>query len=132
MDADAGAAEVTSTILRYAKKFKPQRMLLDRKSSHPWVNDRIVDPEHRKTNAESTNDEHRSRNEYDARIREEYLRYVARELEHLKSMAKSSEAWWRRAHKLLRHQERTCTIPALRGRNGEWLMEISSLRNTNA
>ena len=132
MDADAAAVEVTGMILRYAEECIPKRLLRDRKSSHPWVNDRILDLVQRKRAAEGTNDECRLRAEYNAGVREEYLRYVAREREHLKSMPKSSKGWWSRARKLLRQQGQTCSIPALRGRNGEWLMEASDKANAFA
>ena len=53
-NADAGAESITRETLRAAEMFIPRRMLKKRKSTHPWVNDRIVELVRLKQNAAGT------------------------------------------------------------------------------
>ena len=93
-------------------------MLRYKKCSYPCVYDRILDLVQKKHAAEETTDERRLRDECNAGAVN-----VAREREHLKHMRKSSEGGWSRAHKPLKKQGQTSSIPVVRGRTGEWLME---------
>ena len=43
MSADDCAMVVTGTILKIVEKHIPESMLVDKKSIHPWINQRIVE-----------------------------------------------------------------------------------------
>ena len=68
---DAGAKFATDTIVEYAKMYIPRRALKERKTTHPWVNDRVAELVASKRTADGTDMENQRRGECNAGILEE-------------------------------------------------------------
>ena len=43
VDANTGAERLTATIFTFSEYFSPRRWLNERKSTHPWINDRVLE-----------------------------------------------------------------------------------------
>ena len=94
--ADAGAENITCEILRASNLFIPSKILKERKSTHPWVNERIVQLVQRKKQAAgTTHAEAQAASEAcSVGIKAEYAKYVAKEKERLQKEARGSKGWW--------------------------------------
>jgi hypothetical protein len=129
MDANAAAVMVTETILGYSKKFIPQRLISERKSTHPWLNDRVIKLVAAKRASEGTDFERQRRDECSAGILEEFGKYAAKERNHLSSLPRGAKLWWSIARRLMQRKSATSSIPALRNGFGEWILDSNCKAN---
>lgn len=94
VDAHQGAQRLTDTILRHARRFIPHKRIKERKTTHPWVNDRVMELVQLKCDAAGSLHEADCRQQCSSGILEEYWKYVARERAELKDMPRCSKGWW--------------------------------------
>jgi hypothetical protein len=112
-------------ILELSARFIPKRTLKDRKTTHPWVNDRVVGLVREKRNAEGTEKEEEGRSRYSAGILEEYGKYIARERVKLLEMRRGAKGWWTKSRRLLQKKGTVSSIPALREEK-QWVLDAKS------
>ena len=91
--ANAGAEQLTSIILKLAEQFIPKRRLCERKSTHPWINERVLNIVREKHAAQGTANEDACRKRCSDCIMEEYGKYVARERRNLQDLPNGAKAW---------------------------------------
>jgi hypothetical protein len=123
LDADAMAEAFTKQILAAAREHIPERLMAIKKSSHPWLNSRILEAVQAKHAAEGTSKAGAARDSCSFAIKEEYMKYVEREKDVLRNTAKSSKGWWSKTGRLLRQRAKESSIPALRNPAGEWVLD---------
>ena len=86
IDPNTGAEQLTNTILDFARKYIPQRVLRERKTTHPWINERIVELVVAQRAAEGTEHEDATRVQSSTAVLEEYEEYISRARTELQEM----------------------------------------------
>jgi len=87
-DPNTGAERLTVCILGLAEFFIQKRLLKERKSTHPWINDKVLELVRSKLAAEGTDEETECMKRCSACIMEEYGKHVAKERLQLQAMPK--------------------------------------------
>jgi hypothetical protein len=126
MTADDAAEFLTLVILETADKNIPKKTIQDKKSTHPWVNRKVIELVMQKNAAAGTERAEELSKACSVGTKEEYAKYVEKEKTRLRSESRASKGWWARTRRLLRQQGKTCSIPALRKRNGEWCRDAKT------
>ena len=124
-----GAQRLTDLILRLAKASIPQRVLCDRKSTHPWLNDRVAKLVESKHTAEGTAEEEECKRLCSTGIVEEFGKYVSRERKALQEMRRGAKAWWAGIWRLLQQKSAISSIPALRDSENRWVLDAKTKAN---
>ena len=75
---DEGAKHLTNVVLQLAEGFVPKKSVVDRKSTHPWLNERVVKLVQSKEEAEGTERELEAAEACSTAVLEEYRTYVSR------------------------------------------------------
>jgi hypothetical protein len=128
-DPNSGAQKLTDLILDCARHHIPQRTLREHKSTHPWVNDRVIKLVEAKRAAEGTDREVDCRDRCSAGLLEEYRKYVASERDALRALPRGKKAWWSKSRGLMEKKGKACSIPALRAANGDWVLDNGAKAN---
>jgi hypothetical protein len=121
--ADAAASGLTAKILTLAQKYIPKRILFEKKSTHPWVNGRVLHLVQRKKEAEGTVNENEVRDQCSKGILEEYGKYVQRERAQLQKQRSGYKSWWSMSRRLLQKKGQVSSIPALKNSAGQWVLD---------
>ena len=77
--ADAAAVFMTNAILQASDIFIPKRLLRENKSTHPWVNERVMELVRQKHSAEGTNYFHEAQQTGSVGLKDEFKKYVKKE-----------------------------------------------------
>jgi hypothetical protein len=123
VSADEGALLLTDTILNAAAVWIPRKMIKERKSTHPWMNDRVLGAVAAKQAATGMPHEKDARGECATCIIEEYHKHVNRQRAILQKTKQNSKPWWTITRRLLQQKGTTSNIPALKNEAGDWLLE---------
>ena len=123
IEANTGAQRLTDHILRLAEFFIPRRWMNERKSTHPWINERILHLVQEKLAAVGPEAELECRKRCSAGIMEEYGKFVMKERSHLQSMPKGAKGWWSRSKRLMQRKCDVSSIPALKGSDDQWVLQ---------
>ncbi len=126
IDADAtdeAAAQLTGDILRMAQECIPRRKLCDKKSTHPWLTDNVVELVRAKNAAVGTEFEREAAEACSAGILQEHEAYVKRTKSELSELPRGSKAWWSKSRELCDQRGKCCSIPALRDNDGNWVLD---------
>ena len=129
LSVDDAAATLTKTILDCASDFIPERTLRERKSTHPWINDHVLHLIVSKHQAEGTDTEKMARDACSQGILAEFGKYVQSERQDLTKMQRGSKAWWGKSRRLLQQKSRICSIPALRDKHNNWVLDAAGKAN---
>jgi hypothetical protein len=124
--ADEAAMVLTDTVLAEAEECIPRKVLHERKSTHPWVNKRVLDLVKEKHAAEGKPDSIKVIQECSKGIREEFWKYVASERDKLKKQSIATKGWWSNSRRLLQQRGKTCSIPPLKAKDGQWCKDPKS------
>ena len=118
-----GAKRLTQTILVAVKDSIPTRILVERKSTHPWLNSRVLEAIARKQAASGTNAEPEASRACREHILCEFMKSVDRTRERLGNLSRGSKQWWGLARQPLDHKSKYSSVPALKTSTGEWIMD---------
>ena len=121
-DPSTGAERLTACILGLAEFFIQKRLLKERKSTHPWINDKVLELVRSKLAAEGTDEETECMKRCSACIMEEYGKHVAKERKQLQAMPKGAKAWWSKSRRLMQKKGVVSSVPALKGPDNEWVL----------
>jgi len=121
--ANEAAQLLTNTVLAIASGFIPKAVLRERKSTHPWVNQRVIKLVLEKRSAEGTDLEAECASQCSAGILEEYQKYIVKEKVALQAMPKGTRGWWSRSRRLMRRKGVVSSVPALREEGCAWVLE---------
>jgi len=128
-DASHAAELMTELILEKASVHIPQRTLIEKKRSHPWLTDDITQLVAAKRAAFGTPGYEESVKACSARIMAEYSAYTLRARQDLLKARSGSKQWWNLSRELLSQKAKHENIPALRCDGGEWVHEPSGKAN---
>ena len=118
---DVAALRLTAILLSVCDSFVAKRTVVEKSSSHPWLNERCRVAVLEKQDAFGTDSYAAKCISCSAVLREEYGAYVLsvkRRLAHLRS---GSKQFWSLSKKLLLRDSSSCTIPALKDDAGSWI-----------
>ena len=118
-----GAKRLTQTILVAVKDSIPTRILVERKSTHPWLNSRVLEAIARKQAASGTNAEPEASRVCNELILCEFTKFMNSAREHLGNLRRGSKQWWGLARQLLNHKSKSSSVPALKTSTGDWIMD---------
>ena len=110
----AGAKRINDIIFEAAERCIPKKTLHERKSTHPWLTDKVEELVRTKQAAEGTPDERTAAEMCSKSILEEYHAYVKKSATQLQQMPPGNKAWWSKP---------PCSstgIPALKTTEGNW------------
>ena len=91
--------------------------------SHPWVNDRYRELVREKIAVAGTDNYAFACEKCSRGFFEEYLKYVKRTQQELSKLPRGSKLWWKMSRRLLLKLERTSSIPPLKKKEGEWVLD---------
>lgn len=121
-----GAERLTGIILDTVREFIPQRVLTERKSTHPWLNARVLEAVASKQNASGTIDELEASKACSEAVLCEFTKFVGRTRERLGNIRRGSKQWWKLARQLLNQRSAPSSVPALQSSTGEWIMDAKA------
>lgn len=127
--ADKAAETLQNEILAAAKEFVPPTILKETESTHPWINERVMELVRQKHTAGNTTQAGAALEASSRGLKEEFEKHVGREKEALQKAPKATKGWRAKSGRLLRQRARTSAIPALRNGSGEWILEAKGKRD---
>jgi hypothetical protein len=95
---------------------------LERKSTHPWINDKVLELVRSKLAAEGTDEETECMKRCSACIMEEYGKHVAKERLQLQAMPKGAKVWWNKSRRLMQKKGVVSSVPVLKGPDNKWVL----------
>ena len=126
---DEGAKKLTDTLLTLLRRWIPQKLLGEKKSTHPWLNERVTQLVDAKKKAEGTAEEKTATEACSQGVLEEYRAYLARTRAELATLKRGSKKWWSKTQELLGEKSQTCSVPALKHADGTWATTPTSKAN---
>ena len=119
-DPDIGAAELTLKLLGWMSNCIPVKTVTERKSSHPWLTDAVLNKVAKKQAAEGTDSERQAAEECSAAVFEAYREYTQTVREELRTFSKEPKKWWRKCNQLHAKKAAVSHAPALKDEKGKW------------
>ena len=129
VDPERGVAQVTTPVLESAKLCIKRKRLVEIKSTHPWLNDRVMNAVSEKRDAAGNSEEEAKTAACSKVIMNEYHLWCGKVKDELSNMRPGSKAWWAKEKQLQFQKQRNCSIPALRDKAGSWIREPSDKGN---
>ena len=126
LDADSGAELLTRTILSHARDCIPVASTLQKNSSHPWLNERVLRLVSARQQAAGTTDEPQVAKSCSEGILEEFHKWVKSMREKISQLPRGSKQWRRNTQDLLMKSQRVSNIPALKTNEGDWLRDSTA------
>ena len=121
LDPDRATETFTGLLLQCLQECVPQRVLQEKKRTHPWLTDRVLQLVDKKKAAAGTTREREAAVACSQGILEEYWKYVARVREELATLRAGTKKWWTKTQELLQGKSKTCSVPALKSAEGGWV-----------
>jgi hypothetical protein len=125
MGADEAAEMLTSEVLRLSEACIPKRKITEKKSTHPWLTDKVEQLVREKVSAAGTDAGQAAAEACSAGIREEHEAYVQNTRKELAALPRGSKAWWSKSRELSDQRGKCSSIPALRNGSGGWVLDAS-------
>jgi len=129
IDPDEGASFLTETILQYARDCIPVKWICEKKSEHPWLNEKVLDLVQAKNDAESSALEAEALRACSEGILSEYQAWVAKTRDEISRLRRGSKQWWAKTRSLLAKSQKSTSIPALKNDEGQWVREAPQKAN---
>jgi len=123
MTADDAAVHISDKILALAERSIKKTIIQERKSTHPWLNEAVLQAVASKRAAVGTPQEAELAKSCSEIIKREYNSWVAKVRSDLKDVQKGSKSWWTRERQLQLKAQRCCSIPALKRPDGAWVRD---------
>ena len=117
---DEGAQQLTDTVLSLLRRWVPQKQVGEKKSTHPWLNEKVTKLVETKKQAEGTTNEKATTEACSQGVLEEYKAYVTRTRAELDKLKRGSKKWWSKTQELLGERSLTCSVPALKNTDNSW------------
>ena len=121
LGADEAAAYFTSQLHSVLGQCVPRKRVLERKSTHPWLTEQVLELVAAKQQAKGTPEEAQAATACSKATLEAYWAYVERVKKELAELKAGSRKWWSKSTELLELKGKTCSIPALKNIDGEWV-----------
>ena len=121
MSTDDAANHLSKRVLELAEKSIQKTIIRDRKSTHPWLNDTVLQAVANKREAEGTPEEAARAETCSEVVKREYFAWVASVRRDLQDKNRGSKTWWARERQLQLKTQKCCSIPALKKPDGSWV-----------
>ena len=121
MHPEEGAQWLQTTIQKHMSESIACKEITVRKSSHPWLNNRVERAVQEKTQA-APDERDAATRKCSAVIKEEHDLWLARSRAQLANMPSGSKQWWKRSRQVAMQKELVCSIPALKDSDGQWVI----------
>ena len=122
-DTDKGAEALSSQVLDIAEACITKKCVIERKSTHPWLNDNVLLAVAAKRDAEDTSLERQRAKECSRVVLCEHQKWADKVKEELRNIPRGSKAWWAREKQLQQQKQKCCSIPALKSSDGKWIRD---------
>ena len=119
---DEGERFFHNTLNDILTRHIPQRWISERKSKHPWVNDRCLQAIATKNSMSNKPNFHEHASKCSQVLFEEFVAHALRMPDKLARERRGSKGWWRIANEIVEKDGKATSIPALKV-NGEWIQE---------
>ena len=113
-----GAAWLQEFILETMQQWIGKREVKDKKPTHPWMNNVVLELVDRRVQARGTPGEEAANWACSQGILEQYRIWAAKSRQELLTMDRGSKIWWSKSRALLQGKERTCSVPSLKTSKG--------------
>ena len=123
LDANAATEQMSTIILAAMDDCIPQRILKERKSSHPWLTDRAVHAVKAKHAARRTDQEQQAATECSRILLQERESFRMRACNKLSKLPAGSKQWWSKSRQLMDRKSGSSSIPALKAPDGHWILD---------
>lgn len=127
--AEEGAEFLTKVTLRIAEKCIKKKTLVEQKSSHPWLNERVLATVTAMRTAAGTLEEGVKAAECSKVVLQEYDAWCKKVKKELLDMKPGSKAWWAKEKQLQQQRQKQCSIPALKDADCTWQLEPAGKAN---
>ena len=131
LDVDAAERFFHRSVFGILRRHIPERELLERKSVHPWVNERCLSAIRGKNASFGTDEFALKSAECSAVIFEEFIGHVKRSRDKLAREKRGSKSWWRLTNEIMQKKSKASSIPALKS-GGVWLHDSLAKANVFA
>ena len=118
LDPDTGAETLSNTLLEALRESVPERLLREKKATHPWLTEETKQLVAAKNAAEGTDKERATTEACSAGLLAAYKAYVDRVRAELANLPLGSKKYWTRSKELLNQKRKTCSVPALKDSEG--------------
>ncbi len=122
LDVDAAERFFHRSVFAILRRHIPERELLERKTTHPWVNERCVSAIRAKNASLGATEFASESAKCNAIIFEEFVEYVQRMRDKLAKEKRGSKSWWRLTNEIMQKKAKSSQIPALKAGN-VWMHE---------
>ena len=122
-DPERGVESINNTIQQAMADSISTKNIRDKQSTHPWINQRVMQAVQRKASARGECEQATRAKECSRIILEERNHWINRQRHELKTLPRGSKAWWRKEKQLQQVCQKQSSIPALRGLDGAWVRE---------
>ena len=123
LDVDIAAPKLVDFILRCANRFIPKKELQERKSTHPWINQRCEAAIALKNSFANTHLAEEKALECSSILRREHCRYVDEVRQKILALPRNSKQWWKLNRILLENQASKSAVPCLKDLSGHWVAD---------
>ncbi len=130
-DVDSAERFFHTSVLDILRRHIPEREIIERKTAHPWINERCVEAIRSKNASFGTDNFGVKSAECNAVIFEEFIAYVERMRDKLRKEKRGSKSWWRLTNEIMQKTAKSCQIPALKS-GDSWLHEPLAKANALA
>ena len=121
MEVDDAERYMHDKILEIIRRHVPERMIWERRSVHPWINERCVQAIRDKNNA-ADGAQRTAAARCSEILFEEYLAYVQRMRDKLGKAKRGSKLWWKLSSEIVGKSGKASSIPAMKSPTG-WVLE---------
>jgi len=113
-------------------KHIPRKQIVNKKSTHPWLNDRCKNAIKKKNSAEGTVHFEKEQRLCTRILGEERAKYIEATKIKLANLPKGSKEWWRINRELMHKKAKVSSIPVLRDSTGTWITNATAKANALA
>ena len=126
---DEGAQALIDKVFNLMQACIPRRTFIEKKSSHPWLNDKVEKLVQKRQDAEGTSKEREEAESCSKGILEEYHKHLTRVRSELSTLKPGSKKWWSKIQELVQEKGKTCNIPAFKKKDQSWVTTAAEKAN---
>ena len=118
MDPNTASQYLLTSVNEAAQLCIPQKMIQEKKSTHPWLTDEVEDLVEAKQAAEGTPNEREAAEACSAGILRQFIKYTKESAQKLRRVLPGSKGWWTKTRRLMDIKPAVSSIPALKTAKG--------------
>ena len=122
-DVDSATELFVQILLGLCKTYIPYGEIMEKKASHPWLDDVCIAAIQRKNQAEGTSTYESAAESCTRIIAESHRRYLVSLRARIEILPRNSKRWWKLNRELLHRKTQISSIPPLRTTDGRWLTD---------